>query len=100
MLASPGSMRFGIHTHQNCIEHPPFFISAIVIMSIVCKGIFAVVEIVNSMYLGTGAYASVFLCGLLLLASLLTSLTLIGLAGLIGLPSLAGLTTTLATSTA
>ena len=103
MRASSGNIQVSRVADRRCVEHVPFFVSAIVvypIVSIVCICVVAVVYVVSSTYFETGAQASVSLCGLSHLTSLLASLTLIGLARLIGLQSLVGLTTRLAASTA
>lgn len=103
MRATPGSIQISRSADQGCVEHVPFFVSAIVvspIVSIVCVCVVAVVYVVSSTYFETGAQASVSLCGLFHLTSLLACLTLIGLARLIGLQSLVGLTRRLATNTA
>ncbi len=103
MRATSGSIQISRSADQSCAEHVPFFVSAIIvspIVSIVCVCVVAVVYAVSSTYFETGAQASVSLCGLSHLTSLLASLTLIGLARLIGLQSLVGLTTRLAASTA
>ena len=103
MRATPSNIQIGRRADLVYVEHIPFFISAIVvypIISIVSVCVVAVVDVVSSMYFETGAQASVSLCGLVFLASLLVSLTLIGLARLVGLQSLVGLTMRLAASTA
>ena len=103
MRATPGGMWAAIRAGQDCVERVPFFVSVLVVyvvVCIVCVSVAAVVYVVGGTNFETGAFASVSLCALLLLASLLVSLTLTGLARLSGLPSLVGLTTRRATSTA
>ena len=96
MRTTPGIMRIAICVGQDCVEHVPFFVSAIIV-SVSAAATANVVSITN---FETGAHAPVSFCALLLLALLLTSLTLTSLARLAGLESLVGLTTKLATSTA
>ena len=102
MRAASGSIQIGIHADQGYVEHVPFGVSARVVypvVNIVCVCVVAVVYVVSSTYFETGAQASVSLCGLLHLTSLLASLTLTGLARLGGLRSLVGLLTKRATHT-
>src|SRR5947209_12029886 len=71
MWATSGSIQISRSADQSCVEHVPFFVSAIVvhpIVSIVC--VVAVVYVVSSTYFETGAQASVSLCGLFHLTSL------------------------------